>query len=66
MSRTNIDLDDRALKEAMKQTRIKTKREVVNFALVELVKRGRRKRMLDLEGKVRWEGDLDRMRSGHA
>lgn len=62
MSRTNIDLDDRILKEAGKLTHMKTKKEVVNYALEELVKRLRRKKILELEGKVKWEGDLDEMR----
>lgn len=62
MSRTNIDLDDRILKEAGKLTHMKTKKEVVNYALEELVRRLRRKKILELEGKVKWEGDLDEMR----
>lgn len=62
MSRTNIDLDDRMLKEAGRLTHIKTKKEIVNYAVEELVKRLRRKKILELEGKVTWEGDLAEMR----
>jgi len=62
MSRTNIDLNDRILKEAGKLTHMKTKKEIVNYAMEELVKRLRRKKILELEGKVKWEGDLDEMR----
>ncbi len=62
MSRTNIELDDRILKEAIKLTHMKTKKEIVNYAVEELVKRLRRKKILELEGKVKWEGDLDEMR----
>ena len=62
MSRTNIDLNDRILKEAGKLTQLKTKKEIVNYAMEELVKRLRRKKILELEGKVKWEGDLDEMR----
>ncbi len=62
MSRTNIELDDKILKEAIKLTHLKTKKEAVNYALEELVKRLRRKRMLELEGKVKWEGNLNEMR----
>jgi Arc/MetJ family transcription regulator len=64
MARTNIELDDMLVKEGLKVTRMRTKRELVNFALEELVKKARRKRMLKLEGKVLWEGDLRRMRTG--
>jgi Arc/MetJ family transcription regulator len=62
MLRTNVELDEKLLAEAMKLTRIKTKKETVNLALEELVRKMKRKKMLDLEGKVHWEGDLDEMR----
>lgn len=62
MSRTNIELNDKILKEAIKMTHMKTKKEVVNYAVEELVKRLRRKKILELEGKVKWEGNLDDMR----
>jgi len=62
MSRTNIELNDKILKEAIKLTDIKTKKDIVNYALEELVKRLRRKKILKLEGKVKWEGNLDELR----
>jgi len=63
MSRTNIDLDDRLVREGLKVTRLRTKKELVNYALEELIKKARRRRILKLEGKVRWEGDLRQMRA---
>lgn len=63
MSRTNIELNNKVLKEAFKLTDIKTKKDLVNYALEELVKRLRRKKILELEGKVKWEGDLDELRT---
>ncbi len=63
MKRTNIEINDKVLTEAFKLTRLKTKKEVVNYALEELVKRIKRKKILELEGKVKWEGNLDKMRS---
>ncbi len=45
--RTNIDLDDKLVKEAMRISDYRTKREVVNAALLELVKRLRRKKDFD-------------------
>jgi len=62
MSRTNIELDDCIVKEAMKLTHIKTKKVLVNHALEELIKKHRRKKILELEGKVKWEGNLNDMR----
>ena len=62
MSRTNIELDEKLVDEAMKLTHKKTKKELVNYALEELVKRFKRKKLLELEGKVEWQGNLDEMR----
>ncbi|HPZ76990.1 MAG TPA: type II toxin-antitoxin system VapB family antitoxin [Thermosynergistes sp.] len=64
MLRTNIELDDKLVEEAMKLTHKKTKKEVVNYALDELVKRLKRKKLLELEGQVEWTGNLDEMREG--
>jgi len=66
MSRTNIDLNDRIVKEAGRLTHLKTKKEIVNYAVEELVKRLRRKKILELEGRVKWEGDLAEMRKSRA
>ncbi len=60
--RTNIVLDDELVDKAMKYTGIRTKRELVNFALRELLERRERKNILRLEGKLCWEGNLDDMR----
>ncbi len=49
--RTNIVLDDKLVAEAMKLSRAKTKREVVELALREMVVRRRRKNVLDLVGQ---------------
>lgn len=66
MARTNIELDDKVLKDAIKLTHLRTKKEVVNYALEELVRKLRRKKILDLEGKVKWEGNLDELRKSRA
>jgi Arc/MetJ family transcription regulator len=64
--RTNIDIDDEALREAQRLVGTKTKRETVNLALRELVARHRQLGVLDLRGRVRWEGDLAESRRGRA
>jgi Arc/MetJ family transcription regulator len=63
VSRTNIELNDKILKEALKLTKMRTKKDIVNYALEELVKNFRRKKILELEGKVKWEGNLNEMRT---
>lgn len=62
MHRTNVELDEKLVSEAMKLTRIDTKKQLLNFALGELVRKAKRKKILKLEGKVKWVGNLDEMR----
>jgi Arc/MetJ family transcription regulator len=62
MLRTNIELDEKLINEAMKLTHKKTKKELVNYAIEELVSRLKRKKVLELEGKVEWSGNLSEMR----
>ena len=60
--RTNIDIDDELLKEAMAATGQSTKRATVEEALRRVVKLHRQKRAgADLAG-IGWEGDLEEMR----
>ncbi len=60
--RTNIDIDDKLLSDAMKATGASTKREVVELGLASLVKLKKQERVRKLRGKLLWEGDLDNMR----
>jgi Arc/MetJ family transcription regulator len=64
--RTNIDIDDDILREAQRLVGTKTKRDTVNLALRELVARHRQVGILQLRGKVHWEGDLAESRSGRS
>ncbi len=66
MRRTNIELDEKLVGEAMKLTHKKTKKELVNYALQELVSKIKRKKLLELEGKVEWKGSLNNMRKSRA
>ena len=63
-SRTNIVLDEELVREALALTTLKTKKEVVDFALHELVKQYRRRQLLGLRRVGLWEGNLDEMRRG--
>ena len=56
--RTNIEIDDDVMREAQRLTGARTKREAVDLALRELVARHRRLGILELRGRVHWEGDL--------
>ena len=62
MSRTNIDLEDKLVKEGMRVFKCKTKKELVHLALRELLKGEKRKEILQLRGKIQWEGNLEELR----
>ncbi len=59
--RTNIEIDDALMEEALKRTGLRTKREVVEEALRMLVQLKRQADIRQLRG-IGWEGDLDKMR----
>jgi Arc/MetJ family transcription regulator len=61
--RTNIDIDDKLLKEAMKETKISVKKDLVNTALKEMLHKRRVEKFKQLQGKVIWVGDLNKMRT---
>ncbi len=60
--RTNIEIDDALLAEAMAATGLKTKRKVVEAGLRLLARQKRQADARKLFGHVRWEGDLHRER----
>jgi Arc/MetJ family transcription regulator len=60
--RTNIDIDERLLRQAMKATGQTTKRATVEEALRRVVKLHRQKQALKNLKGIGWEGDLDAMR----
>ncbi|OYX22310.1 MAG: DUF2191 domain-containing protein [Algoriphagus sp. 32-45-6] len=62
--RTNIELNQELIEEIMKLTAISTKKEVVNKALEEYLRKLKLAELADLAGKIEWEGDLDEMRTG--
>lgn len=62
--RTNVEIDDEVMREAQRLTGARTKREAVDLALRELVARHRRLGILELRGRVHWEGDLNTTRRG--
>jgi Arc/MetJ family transcription regulator len=62
--RTNIEIDDELLQEALRASGLKTKRAAVEEGLRALIRLKRQKKILDLAGKVHWEGNLDESREG--
>ena len=61
--RTNIEIDDQLMREAMRASGRKTKRDVVEAALRLLVQTKAQADIRRLRGRIGWEGDLDESRS---
>jgi Arc/MetJ family transcription regulator len=61
--RTNIDIDDDLMAEALRYSKVPTKRAAVEEGLRLLIQTHRQTGIRKLRGKVKWEGDLDAMRS---
>ena len=57
--RTNIDIDDDLMREAMQASGERTKRAVVARALRLLVQTRGQAGIRRLRGRIRWHGDLD-------
>jgi Arc/MetJ family transcription regulator len=62
--RTNIEIDDRLLRRAMRTGKGRTKRSLVETGLRLLVEVHSQGRIRRLRGKVRWNGDLNLLRQG--
>ncbi len=60
--RTNIDIDNELMTEALKASGCKTKKAAVEEGLRLLVRTRRQGRIRALRGRLHWEGSLDEMR----
>lgn len=61
--RTNIVIDDELMNEALTRSKLKTKKAVVETGLKLLVQIKKQEQIKSLRGKLKWDGDLDVMRS---
>jgi len=62
--RTNIDIDDRLMRRAMRSSRSRTKRATVEAGLRLLVQTRAHASIRRLRCKIRWDGDLHKSRLG--
>ena len=60
--RTNIDIDDELMDEALRRSGAPTKRAAVEEGLRLLIQTRRQAGIRRLRGKVHWDGDLKAMR----
>ena len=61
--RTNIVIDDQLMRETLRATGLKTKREAVEEGLRTLLRLTRQSEIRHVRGKLHWKGDLDAMRT---
>ena len=66
VSRTNIDIDDELIAEAIRRYGLKTKKEAVDLALRRLVGPRLSLEFFESLRGIGWEGDLDEMRRSKA
>ena len=61
--RTNIEIDDKLMSDALRLTGLKTKKEAVELGLRTLVRLRQQEELRRFRGKLQWEGDLNAMRT---
>lgn len=61
--RTNIVIDDQLMTEALSSTGLQTKKEAVEEGLKALIRQSKQAKIRLLRGQLKWEGDLNDMRS---
>ena len=62
MKRTNLVLDEQLLKEATRESGLKTYSATVNKALEEFLRMRKIQRIPQYFGKLKWHGNLSEMR----
>jgi Arc/MetJ family transcription regulator len=61
--RTNIVIDDKLMRDTLRATGLKTKRQAVEEGLRTLLRLSRQSELRRFRGKLHWKGDLDAMRA---
>ena len=64
--RTNIDIDDELMRQAMRSSGARTKRAAVEEGLRLLIQTRGQRAIRRLRGHVRWEGNLEESRLGRS
>jgi Arc/MetJ family transcription regulator len=61
--RTNIVIDDKLMRETLRLTGLRTKREAVELGLRTVVRLKSQEEIRRFRGKLKWQGDLKAMRT---
>ncbi len=60
--RTNIVIDDKLMRDTLRATGLKTKREAVELGLKTVLRLRQQAKIRRLRGKLKWQGDLQSLR----
>lgn len=61
--RTNIEIDDKLMRQVLELTGLPTKKAAVELGLKTLVRLGQQKKIRQYRGNLEWVGNLDEMRA---
>ena len=61
--RTNIEIDDKLMRDVLKATGLKTKKDAVELGLKTLIRLKKQENIKQFRGQLKWTGDLDDMRT---
>lgn len=61
--RTNVVLDDNLIQTALELSGFETKKKAIEEGLKLLIQLNRQGQIKDFRGKLRWTGNLDKMRT---
>ena len=61
--RTNIVIDDKLMRDTLRATGLKTKREAVELGLRTLLRLRQQGEIKRFRGKLSWQGDLEAVRT---
>ena len=61
--RTNVIIEDRLMEAALKLSGFRTKKETIEAGLKLLVKFNRQEKIKDFRGRLKWIGNLEKMRT---
>ncbi len=62
--RTNIEIDDTLMNDALQATGLKTKKDAVELGLKTLIRLNNQEKIKAFKGQLAWTGDLNEMRGG--
>ncbi len=61
--RTNIEIDELIMQQIIRLSAVKTRRRAIEEAIKRYMRHVAQVELLKLKGKIKWEGDLDDMRT---